>query len=77
MNMTTHIKVKRNRKNKNVTKAASIQFELKKRGLTQKLIAEDLHISTQAVSRAVNGQSTITRVDEWLYENLGLEAVNG
>ena len=68
-------KTKRNnlKSKKNVTKVAFIQYQLKIRGYTQRDIAKSLAISEQAVSMAIYGQSKIPRVDEWLYENLGLE----
>ena len=81
MNMTSYKNLKRNRKKnnikqKNVIKGAFIQYQLKLRGLTQAQIAKELNISSQAVHRALLGQSKISRVDEWIEENLGLEAVN-
>ena len=81
MNMTSYKNLKRNRKKKNikqknVIKCAFIQYQLKLRGLTQAQIAKELNISSQAVNRALLGQSKISRVDEWIEENLGLEVVN-
>lgn len=61
----------------NVTKAAFIQYQLKKRGLSQKQKASELNITPVAVSRSINGLSKITRVDEWLQNNLGMEVING
>ena len=69
--------IKHNTVNKNVTKAAFIQYHLKRNGFTQKQVAEELNISPVAVSRAINGQSTIARVSEWLEQNLRLEGLNG
>lgn len=74
--MTPYIRKKYKKRIKNVTKAAVIQFELKKRGLTQAAIAEDLGITPVAVSRAISDLSTISRVDEWITQNLGLEVSN-
>lgn len=68
---------KRNIKVKNVKRAAYIKYQLYKKGLSLSNIALDLHISNAAVYRSINDLSTITRVDEWLYKNLGLEVVNG
>lgn len=68
---------KRNIKVKNVKRAAYIKYQLYSKGLSLSNIALDLHISNAAVYRSINDLSTITRVDEWLYKNLGLEVVNG
>ena len=67
--MITETKTKNNTVNKNVTKAAYIQYQLKRNGYTQKAIADELNITPIAVSRAINGLSTIRRVDEWLTDN--------
>jgi len=63
--------------NKNVTKAAYIQYQLKRNGFTQAQIAKELNINPVAVSRSFYGLSKISRVDNWLADNLGLEVVNG
>lgn len=76
MNMTTYMIKKRNSKVKNVKRAAFIKFRLNSAGLKLSDIASDLNISRAAVYRSINGLSTISRVDEWLYENLRLEVVN-
>lgn len=76
MNMTSHMIKKRNSKVKNVKRAAFIKFRLNSAGLKLSDIASDLSISRAAVYRSINGLSTISRVDEWLYENLRLEVVN-
>ncbi|MDD3236842.1 MAG: hypothetical protein PHV37_01935 [Candidatus Gastranaerophilales bacterium] len=80
MNMTPYIKKKNNkqstkktRKVKKLNQVAYIQFELKKRGLSQVLIANELGMSQTAVCRAISGKSTIARVEEWLQDNIGLE----
>lgn len=75
--MTSHMNKKHNRKVKNVKRAAYIKYQLYRKGLTLTQIAEDLHISNAAVYRSINGLSKITRIDEWLQANLGLEVVNG
>lgn len=77
MNMTSYMTKKRNSKVKNVKRAALIKYKLNRRGLKLSDIASDLRISRTAVYRSINDLSTITRVDEWLSENLGLEVVNG
>lgn len=81
MNMTSYKVKKRNSKKKNVkkhiSKCAFIQYQLKKRGFTQAQIAEELNISRQAVNRSLFGLSKVSRVDEWIEENLGWEAING
>ena len=69
MSMITETKEKHNTVNKNVTKAAFIQYQLKRNGYTQKAIADELKITPIAVSRAINGLSTITRVNKWLADN--------
>ena len=76
MNMTPYMTKKRNSKVKNVKRAAFIKFRLNSAGLKLSDIASDLSISRAAVYRSINGLSTISRVDEWLYENLRLEVVN-
>lgn len=76
MTMTSHIRKKHNKKVKNVKnqeKAAYIQYLLKTKGLSQSLIANELGITESAVSRALYDQSKITRVDEWLEANLGID----
>lgn len=77
MNMVTKTKYLKSDKKRNVTQIAYIQYQLKRNGFTQRDIALDLGICEQAVSRAIRKQSQITRVDEWLRDNLGLEVVNG
>lgn len=77
MNMTPHMKKKRNSKVKNVKRAAFIKYKLYSNGFSLSDIAKDLHISNAAVFRSINELSKVTRVDEWLHENLGLEVVNG
>ena len=73
MTMTPHMNKKGKQKVKNVKRAALIKFKLNCKGLKPSDIASDLHISRSAVYRSLNSLSTISRVDEWLYENLGLE----
>lgn len=74
--MTSYMTKKRNSKVKNVKRAALIKFQLNSRGLKLSDIASDLQITRTAVYRSINDLSTISRVDEWLCENLGLEVVN-
>jgi DNA-directed RNA polymerase specialized sigma subunit len=71
--MTSQHDKKVNRKQRNVTKSAYIQYRLKLKGMNLKAIAEELNISLVAVSRAVSDLSKIKRVDEWLKNNLELE----
>lgn len=61
-----------NQTKRNVKKEAMIKIRLIKNGKTQQDISKDLDISAQAVNRAIKGLSTITRVDNWLKENLGV-----
>lgn len=75
--MTSYMTKKRNSKVKNVKRAALIKFQLNSRGLKLSDIASDLQITRTAVYRSINDLSTISRVDGWLRENLGLEVVNG
>lgn len=60
----------KNKKNsyvkKKVIKAAIIKYKLKKLGYKLSDISRDLNISTAAVSRAIQGKSTISRVEDWL-----------
>lgn len=74
--MTTQLRKKSNRKIKNVKRAALIKFKLYSKGLKPSDVASELHISRSAIYRSFNGLSKITRVDEWLEKNLGMEAVN-
>lgn len=67
--MIAEKQTKHNTIKKNVTKAAFIQYQLKRNGYTQKAIAEELNISTIAVSRAIYGLSKISRVDKWLADH--------
>lgn len=74
--MTSHMRKKHNKKVKNVKnkeKAAYIHFQLKRRGFTFQTIADDLNISHTAVCRSVSDLSTISRVDDWIKTNLGIE----
>lgn len=75
--MTSYMTKKRNSKVKNVKRAALIKFKLNSKGLKLSDIASDLQITRTAVYRSINDLSTISRVDGWLQENLGLEVVNG
>ena len=64
-------KIKENTTLNNLKKTAKIIYLLKLNKITQKQIAETLNITTAAVSMSINGKSTITRVDNWLKENIG------
>lgn len=72
MTMTTRTQKKYNKNVKNVKQAAFIQYKLKENGMKQSLIASELGISNSAVSRALNGLSTISKVAEWLEDNIGV-----
>lgn len=74
--MTTHTYIKRNNKVKNVKRGAYIKYIMTLNGIKVSDIANDLSISNVAVYRSINGLSTISRVDEWLRNNLGLEGFN-
>lgn len=73
MSMTTYKIVNRNKKIRNIKKAALIKYELQCRNLTLSGIAKDLQISNTAIYRSINDLSKISRVDEWISEKLGLE----
>lgn len=60
----------------NIAKIAYIQYLLKKNGFNQQRIANELGITKQAVSNAINGRMKSARVNNWLADNLGLEVVN-
>ena len=70
--MTTHNLKKRNKKKRNIKRAARIKFELGLRNLKASSIASDLNISRAAVYRSMYGLSKITRVDEWIAKNLDM-----
>ena len=70
--MTPHKKHKNNKTKRNVKRAARIMYELKIRGFKQRDVAEELGMTRQAVSRSFCGLSTVSRVDEWIEQNLGL-----
>ena len=72
MSMKPHKKLKNNKTKRNIKKTALINYELKKRGLSQAYIAKKLNISRTAVNRAIGDLSKITKVNEWLEENLRL-----
>ncbi len=75
--MVTKTKYKKSYVKRNVTEVAYINYQLAKNGYTQTSVANELGITPMAVWRSINGLSKITRVDEWLRDNLGLEVVNG
>lgn len=70
--MTPHKRLKNNKTKRNVKRAARIMYELKIRGIKQWEVAEELGMTRQAVSRSFLGLSTVSRVDEWIEQNLGL-----
>lgn len=59
-----------NQSKRNAKKIAKIQYYLRINGFVQSDIARDLDISPAAVSRSLKGKSKISRVDEWLKENI-------
>lgn len=68
--MITKKRKTKNKLKRNVTESAFTQFQLKKNGYKQKDIANELGITVQAVSRAILGLSKISRVDDWIEQNL-------
>lgn len=57
-----------------------IKQALKRAGLNQKAVAQELDVTESAVSRFVSGQTKSARFDEWLKNRLGLDfegEVNG
>jgi len=74
MTMTPKKKKKSNNNVKNVNEAAYIKYMLQIKGFCIKDIADDLKISHTAASRAIYGQSKISRVNQWLQEHLELTA---
>lgn len=58
-------------------RSIKIKLALKKAGLSQKAVAQELGVTEAAVSRYVNGNSKSVRFDEWCERRLGLtEGVN-
>ena len=70
--MVTKTKYFEREKKRNVTQIAYIQYQLKKNGYTQQDIADELGISKQAVSMAINGKGKVSKVNKWLENNLAL-----
>lgn len=77
MTMTTYNLIKRNKKIRNIKKAARIKYELGRRGFKLNNIAQELKMSNAAVFRSINDLSKISRVDEWIKINLGFEFIDG
>ncbi|MCD8378435.1 MAG: hypothetical protein LUB59_06580 [Candidatus Gastranaerophilales bacterium] len=71
MNITSHMSKKSNQNLKNVKRAALIKYELCCSGLKLVDIANDLGITKSAVYRSIYGLSTVSRVDDWLKNNVG------
>ena len=65
--------IHKNKRTPNIDKAAVIKFELLKRQLTQRQIADDLGITPVAVSRAIRDLSISKNVNKWCEENLGIK----
>jgi predicted transcriptional regulator len=61
------------KKTPNLKKRILIKVALVERNITLTQIANDLDITLPAVSRAISGLSTISRVDEWCEKNLGIK----
>lgn len=57
---------------KNVKRGIYIKYRLAQKDYTMTDIAKDLNISLSAVSRAIYCLSTVSRVDNWLKENLDI-----
>lgn len=55
---------------------AYIKYQLEKNGYTQTDIAHDIGISRQGVSLSISGLTKISRVDEWLKDNINLDVNN-
>lgn len=70
MNMTTYKKRKFKKKNKNVNKAALIKYRLARKGLKLADVARELNVTKTAVYRSIYDLSKISRIDQWLEENL-------
>lgn len=58
-------------KNKNFIRAAVIRSALKAQGYKLQDIANDLEITTAAITRSISDLSTIKKVDDWLIQKLG------
>lgn len=71
--MIKEIKKNSNRQKRSIQDIAYIQYLIKKNGFTQTNIAHELNISAEAVTRSIQGLSTIKKVDNWLKENINLD----
>lgn len=56
-------------------RSIKIKLALKRAGLSQKAVAQELGVTEAAVSRYVSGDSKSVRFDEWCKERLGFEDV--
>lgn len=72
--MTSKKRKKINKNVKNVKKAAYIKYLLQLNGYCINDIAKDLKITHTAASRAIYGQSKISKVENWLQAHLELIA---
>ena len=70
--MKTQEKLQNNDNQRNIKQTAKILYLLKIKGIKQSDIAAELKISRAAVSRSFYGLSKISKVDNWLKENLGI-----
>ena len=70
--MKSQVNLQNNNNKRNIKRAAKISYLLKINGFKQIDIANDLKISTVAVSRSFYGLSKISKVDNWLKEKLGI-----
>lgn len=57
---------------KKAKEAFKIKCNLKLAGYSQKMVADELGISKQAVCMVINGNTRSKRVEKWLKENLGV-----
>lgn len=74
MHMKPQIKKIAKKKTPNYEKAAIIQFELKKRGLTQRVLAKELGVSEQSVYGVVHGIVKSQKISELIYQKTGMRA---
>lgn len=70
MNMTTYKKRNFKKKIKNINKAALIKYKLARKGLSLADIARELKVTRSAISKSIYDLSKISRVDDWIEQNL-------
>lgn len=59
---------------KDIKRAAYIKYVLQLNGYCINDIAKDLGVTHSAVSRAIYGQSKVSRVETWLNEHIEISA---